>query len=251
MSYFEYHSKKVFYQEIGSGKPLIFLHGNTASSKMFTEIIKGYTEHKVILIDFLGYGQSERVEKLAVDLWYDEAQQVITFIEQKHYDHVDLIGSSGGALAAINVALEKPEKIDRVIADSFEGEKPLAECTAQLVQSRAASKQMPETVWFYETMLGEDWERVVDQDTQAITQHAKTIGSFFHQSLKNLKPDILLVGSKEDELMIMPDFYQKSYEEMIQKIGHGRYHLFEHGRHPAMLSNAEAFIKLSLEFLKA
>lgn len=250
MAYFEYQSKKVFYQEIGSGKPLIFLHGNTASSRMFTEVIKGYTDYKVVLIDFLGYGQSERVEKLPIDLWYDEAQQVIAFLEQKQYHEVSLIGSSGGALAAINVALEKPEWIDQVIADSFEGEESRAELTTHIVQNRAASKQMPGAVMFYQAMLGEDWEVVVDQDTEAIDKHARTIGKFFHKPLEDFKPDILMIGSKEDEFMMSPGFYSHIYEEMIRKIGHGRYYVFEHGGHPAMLSNAEAFIQLSLEFLK-
>ncbi len=35
MSYFKYNGHNIFYQEIGQGNPLILLHGNTASSKMF------------------------------------------------------------------------------------------------------------------------------------------------------------------------------------------------------------------------
>ena len=35
MSYFNYQSKKIFYKEVGGGKPLVMLHGDTASSVMF------------------------------------------------------------------------------------------------------------------------------------------------------------------------------------------------------------------------
>ena len=38
MAYFEYRGKSVYYGEYGQGTPLIFLHGNTASSKMFRKI---------------------------------------------------------------------------------------------------------------------------------------------------------------------------------------------------------------------
>ena len=70
MSYFVYESKKVFYKVTGSGTPVIFLHGDTASSKMFEMLLPLYSEHfKVILIDFLGNGKSERVEKFPNDLW--------------------------------------------------------------------------------------------------------------------------------------------------------------------------------------
>lgn len=55
MSYFKYNDKKIYYEEMGKGTPLLFLHGNTASSNMFLEIINKYTDSfKVILIDFLG-----------------------------------------------------------------------------------------------------------------------------------------------------------------------------------------------------
>lgn len=42
MSYFTYYGKKIFYREVGEGKPVLFLHGNTASSKMFELILPLY-----------------------------------------------------------------------------------------------------------------------------------------------------------------------------------------------------------------
>lgn len=70
MSYFKYHSKRIFYKEAGSGKPLIMLHGDTASSTMFEMLLPLYQEHfRVILIDFLGNGKSDRVSKFPADLW--------------------------------------------------------------------------------------------------------------------------------------------------------------------------------------
>ena len=63
MSYFEYRGKSVYYGEYGQGTPLIFLHGNTASSKMFELLMPLYSEKfRCILIDFLGNGKSDRIE---------------------------------------------------------------------------------------------------------------------------------------------------------------------------------------------
>lgn len=62
MSYFNYQSKNIYYTETGNGKPVVFLHGNTASSKMFEPLLPLYEEHcKVILLDFLGHGRSDRL----------------------------------------------------------------------------------------------------------------------------------------------------------------------------------------------
>ena len=61
MSYFTYQGKELFYQEAGQGEPCLFLHGNTASSRMFTFLLPLYTQHfRVILLDFLGNGKSQR-----------------------------------------------------------------------------------------------------------------------------------------------------------------------------------------------
>ena len=37
MPYFKYKNKNIYYEERGNGSiPVVFLHGNTASSKMFS-----------------------------------------------------------------------------------------------------------------------------------------------------------------------------------------------------------------------
>ena len=182
MSYFEFDGKNVFYQEIGDGRPLLLLHGNTASSKMFEPVIEMYTGiRKVVLIDFLGHGRSQRLERFPADLWFYESQQVVKLIEHLRYDRVDLIGSSGGALVAINVALERPDLVGKVVADSFEGEVPLEEFVANAEEERRLSKEDADTRAFYEFNHGDGWDSVVDNDTRAVIEHANSLGRFFHR----------------------------------------------------------------------
>jgi pimeloyl-ACP methyl ester carboxylesterase len=252
MPYFKYNNKSCYYEEHGEGTPLLFLHGNTASSKMFSDVVAPFAkDYKVVLIDFIGHGKSDRVEKFASDLWFDEALQVIAFLEQVQYKKVNLIGSSGGALVAINVALERPDLVYKIIADSFEGEVPLQEFVQNIVEEREASKQDKFGKMFYYTMQGEDWESVVDNDTNAIYEHAKTIGKFFHRPLNELHTKVLLTGSKEDEFAksVHPNFYMETYSKLIEKIGDGDIYIFEKGGHPALLSNKDEFVKLAKDFL--
>ncbi len=55
MAYIDYNGKKIFYEIIGEGIPLIFLHGNSASSKMFQCVLDEYkNDYSIILIDFFG-----------------------------------------------------------------------------------------------------------------------------------------------------------------------------------------------------
>lgn len=254
MSYFSYHGKNVWYAEKGGGKPLLLLHGNTASSNMFGGVAEQFAEtHKVILLDFLGHGRSYRLDRFPTDLWYDESMQVIALLRERRYKNVDIIGSSGGALVAINVALEAPELIGKVIADSFEGEQAMTAFTENVTNDRACSKLDADAVAFYKAMQGEGWESVVDNDTDAIIRHSRQIGTFFHRPLCDLKADILLTGSREDEFAsaLGSDFFEKTYGELLAKIGHGSMHLFTHGGHPAMLSNYSEFVRLAERFLAA
>lgn len=251
MPYFKYKDKSCYYEEQGKGNPILFLHGNTASSNMFKYITKLYTENnKVILLDFLGHGRSDRLEKFSTDLWYDEALQTIEFLDQMKYGKVNLIGSSGGALVAMNIALERPDLVRSVMADSFEGEYPLKEFTQNIIEERAISKQDQGAKSFYHAMHGDDWESVVDNDTFAIYEHAKIIGKFFHKPLNSLSVKLLLVGSEEDEFISSIDhnYFSRVYADMIEKIGHGSIHIFKHGGHPAMLSNSSEFKTVAEEF---
>lgn len=253
MAYFKYKNKSCYYETFGTGEPLIFLHGNTASSRMFSSLVESFSQDfEVILVDFLGHGKSDRVESFATDLWFDEALQVISLIEQAGYTKVNIIGSSGGALVAINVALERPDIVNTVIADSFEGEEPFLSFVENVVAERDASKQDENAKAFYYMMHGEDWERVVDNDTKAIFDHSKTIGKFFHKDLSELASPILLTGSKEDEFvkLINPNFYNLLFSSMIEKIGHGQMHIFKTGGHPALMSNQDQFSKIAIEFIK-
>ncbi len=243
--------KRIYYTELGECSPLLLLHGNTASSNMFAKVAEDYAKSsKVILIDFLGHGRSDRLKDFPADLWFYEAEQVIAFLREKQYRDVNIIGSSGGALVAINVALEAPELVRKVIADSFEGETPGMAFTENVKEDRAASKLDDDARMFYEYMHGPDWEQVVDNDTDAIIRHDRGIGRFFHKPLKDLKTEFLLTGSREDEFVsgVLPNYFEHVYGDMIKKAGHGRMYLVEHGRHPAILSNPKEFYRISLEF---
>ena len=62
MPYVPYCGRSLWYQEAGEGPTLIFLHGNTASSRLFEPLLPLYTPHfRCVLLDFLGNGRSDRV----------------------------------------------------------------------------------------------------------------------------------------------------------------------------------------------
>lgn len=212
MSYFTFHSKKIFYKEAGHGKPLVMLHGDTASSVMFEFLLPLYQEHfRVILLDFLGNGQSDRVSLFPADLWLSQAEQVIALIEHMHIGKVNILGTSGGAWIAVNTALKRPDLTEKVIADSFDG-RTLHETFAEdLLKERRAAMQDPSARQFYQWCQGEDWES---------------------------REDTMCRRNMEEE-----------YLEMSRLVQDGSIHMFQTGGHPSILTNAELSARVITEFI--
>ncbi len=247
MSYFIYQSKKIYYSEQGFGKPVVFLHGDTASSKMFEPLLPLYTEEfKVILIDFLGNGKSDRVEKFPADLWHEQARQTIALLEHLQYGKVNLVGTSGGAWVAINAALERPGLVERIVADSFDGRTLAEDFAENLIKERNSAKKDEQAVWFYRWCQGDDWEEVVDKNTDALLRCAAEKRPLFWKSLEQLKNPMLLMGSKGDE-MVRKDFLTEY--ETIAGLSGAEICIFESGFHPAIVSNGEQAARAIGRFL--
>lgn len=250
MTYFIYQSKRIFYKEIGVGKPLIMLHGDTASSVMFEFLLPLYQENfRVVLIDFLGNGKSDRIEKFPENLWITQAEQVIALIEYLRIQKANLIGTSGGAWVAINTALKRPDLIDRVVADSFDGRTLHKNFAENLLQEREFAKHDDQAKQFYEWCQGEDWETVVDLNTQALTKCAVNQIPLFCRPLETLSTPILFTGSLEDD-MCRKNMVEE-YTEMNRLVQNGTVHIFKTGGHPAIMTNAELFSKVVTEYLNS
>lgn len=250
MSYFNYQSKKVFYHEVGQGEPLIMLHGDTASSTMFELLLPLYQEHfHVILIDFLGNGKSDRVDYFPPDLWISQAKQVIALIEHLKIKKVNLLGTSGGAWVAVNTALERPDLINKVIADSFDGRTLDKDFANNLLQERAFAKKDTFAKQFYEWCQGEDWEKVIDLNTVALIECAERRLPLFSKSLETLSIPILFIGSLQDE-MCRKDMLEE-YKAMNELVSNGTVYTFDTGGHPAVATNAEQFAKIALKFIQS
>ena len=248
MAYFDYYGKNIFYQILGNGQPVVFLHGNTASSRMFELLAPLYTSHcQMILLDFLGNGRSDRITTFPANLWQQQAQQVINLLEHLHC-RAALVGTSGGAWAALNAALKRPDLIRCVIADSFDGRTLHPTFTEDLLTERATAKQDPQARQFYQWCQGADWKTVIDCDTKALIQCAQQQLPLFCKPLTEIQVPILLLGSKADT-MVRTNLAEE-YQQMAAEMPYADIHLFDNGSHPAIFSNAEEAAQIICTFLK-
>lgn len=242
MSFFEFGNRKVHYSISGQGKPVLLLHGNTVSSELFSPVLDAYSrEFKVIVIDFPGHGKSDRLKKFETDFWYYNSKVCFALIKELKLEKLSVVGTSGGALVAINLGLEHPESIKCLFADSFEGEYPLGSYITSLKADRERDKKNPPAQEFWFSNHGPDWEHIVDLDTEMLIEFSKTGKSFFHKSISELRVPCLLTGSMKDEFC---NHLDEIYRALKRKNPSLETHLFEDGNHPAMLSNHDRFLAL-------
>ena len=247
MAYFDYNGKKIYYQELGSGTPCVFLHGNTASSKMFEFLLPLYRDDmKIILIDFLGNGKSDRLASFPEEMWIDQGHQIVELCRNLNCGKVNLIGTSGGAYAAINAALEMPELFRKVVADSFDGSTLPAGFGDGIIRERQAAKKDEQARGFYEWCQGDDWEMVVDLDTEALVNYEKKHVRIFRAPIETIQVPLMITVSREDEMLA------NNMEAECRRLHEANpdisYHVFDTGGHPLIATRAEEIAGIVREF---
>lgn len=68
-----------------------------------------------------------------------------------------------------------------------------------------------------------------------------------HKPIEELKTDLLLTGSAEDE-MFPGGYCELLFADICSWTRMAKSHIFEYGGHPAMMSNMKGFLSLCGEF---
>lgn len=242
MAYFEFESNSIYYEIIGNGLPLLMLHGNTVSSKIFDPVIDLYTkDYKVVKLDFPGHGKSSRVDKFDSNFWYYNSKVCHALLDKLKLNTVSAIGISGGALVAINLGLEHPERVNYIFADSFIGEYPSISYTNSLKKDREKDKNNTSSRNFWQMHHGSDWQSLIDLDTEMQIDFSKHKKSYFHKSISRLSVPALLTGSTKDEFCHNLDVLYENIRKKNQNIS---IHMFTSGSHPAFISNKYEYYQL-------
>ena len=101
----------LFYQEEGSGRPLLLIHGFGTSTYTWRRIAPELAaKHRVIAVDLKGFGQSDKPmdERYSV---LDQAELLAQLIEDRNLRDLTLVGHSLGGGVALLLALQADERL--------------------------------------------------------------------------------------------------------------------------------------------
>lgn len=107
-------SVELHYVEMGTGFPLILLHGNGEDSTYFEHQMPAFAAHfRVIALDTRGHGKSPRGEgEFSIRRF---AEDLRDFMDAHSISQAHILGFSDGANIALEFSLRWPERIGKLI----------------------------------------------------------------------------------------------------------------------------------------
>lgn len=111
---------QILYRIGGEGEPLLLLHMNPRSSDEYRELMSILVKkYRVIAMDFIGFGESDKPPKLYSVAEY--AKTVISLLDELGIEQTNILGNHTGAFVSGEVAAAYPERVNNLILCNVAG----------------------------------------------------------------------------------------------------------------------------------
>ena len=233
----------VHYEAMGRGKPVVFIHGWLGSWRYWVPAMEELApRYRAYALDLWGFGDSERLAgNYGIDIYVD---LLWSFMTALGLAQVPLVGHTLGALVALALAAQHPERVEHVMAVStplLAGD--VAAPLARLTASQRALKRLAARRGAFAEIKTE----VGKTDASAVVH---TVQWVLGQDLSPLQPDhptpVLPVHGEEDPLVRPPQ------PKLLAGLDENhRYVGLAEAQHFPMLEQRTSFNRLLAEFMEA
>jgi len=242
--YIKISNTNIYYEEYGSGMPLLLLHGGFGSIHHFQQVIPKFAKHfKVIAVDSPGHGRSELSDSLSFELMTDYCSKLI---DQLKLDSVYVVGYSDGGITGLLLAEKRPDKVKKVIASGanskMDGIKPEVLDYLKLINPTFIETNLKDWLEEYKSKSPnkDKWEKYITDMTKMYSQD--TLIS--DQALSNIKAKTLLFFGDRDVVKLDHGI------EMYQKIPGSQLCVLPNTPHEVFSASPELISNIGIAFLK-
>src|SRR5262245_33403200 len=111
---------RIHYRDVGDGPPIVILHGGWGydAFPFDRQITALESRHRIVIPDRTGYGRSEAIDTLATGFHQSAAEETLAVIEALQLDRPILWGHSDGAIVALLIGLQAPDRIGGTIVEA-------------------------------------------------------------------------------------------------------------------------------------
>ena len=226
------------YECLGSGPPIVLMHGAEASRQMFAALGELLAPHfTVITYDQRDCGETEGPAQAGT--LADLADDAAALIRALGHARVHVFGSSFGGRVAQALALRHPELIDRLVLAStwplphtYEALYPEGADSLNALRAKLPDSAQELASWFFpEAFLNERSElrlvfAGVRPQSERSQRRARTVGSHLDRSPGEISAQTLVLTGEEDRVvpprlsLQLADAIPKSRRLMLAGIGH-------------------------------
>jgi len=177
---------RIHYRDAGDGPAIVILHGGWGydAYPFDRQIAALASSHRIVIPDRTGYGRSEPIDTLATDFHQSAADETLAVIEALHLDRPVLWGHSDGAIIALLMGLQAPDRIAGAIVEAthYFRHKP---ASRPFFEAIVAKPRAP-----FLDVHSRTWIRIVDESTPG--------DDFYGGRLSELRVPVLLVHGGRD-----------------------------------------------------
>lgn len=117
--YLKLNGHRIYYEQYGSGPPLVMVHGLAASTSWWQRNIPCFAQHySVYALDLVGFGRSRSWLPLGVD---ETAELLAEFIASLGHQRVDLMAHSLGGHISLLMAARYPQRVNKLVLAAAAG----------------------------------------------------------------------------------------------------------------------------------
>ena len=251
------------YHDIGQGETVVFLHGSGPGVTAWANWGKVFPlmkdSYRIVAPDLVGFGYTERVEgqTYSMDVW---VQQTLDLFDALGIEKAHLVGNSFGGALALSMAIEHPERVDKLVCmgamgvsfpityglDSVWGYTPSTEnmakllklfcynrkfATPELAQSRYEGSIQPGFQESFSSMFPEPRQKGVED----------MAGNEVY--IRNIRHETLIIHGREDRVIPLSNSYR-----LLELIPNSQLHVFGKCGHWTQIEHTEEFAELLMNF---
>lgn len=195
--YSDINGIKMYYEIYGQGKPLLLLHGGGSTIQTtFGRVIPALAKkHQLICTELQAHGRtSDRNTPISFN---QDAKDVIGLLNNLNIQQADIFGFSNGGMTALKIAIQYPERCNKIIAGSVLLKRNGAFTQFWEFMNNGTFDQMPQQ--YKDAFL-----EVNPDSTKLIAMYQKcadrmiNFTDFTDEEIKSIKVPVLLINGKQD-----------------------------------------------------
>ena len=115
-NYVEVNGLRIHYVDEGKGQTILCLHGEPTWSYLYRKMIPVLSaQHRVIAMDFVGFGRSDKFSEQGEYSFQMHCDTLSDFIKSLSLNQVTLVVQDWGGLIGLQIVSEMPELFSRLV----------------------------------------------------------------------------------------------------------------------------------------